>query len=80
MGRRAVFHVTWNSHKERWEVKRPKNDRPLKTFPYGKKGKAKDFAVSKAKGNEPSQVKIHGMNGKIINEWTYGNDPEKYPD
>ena len=28
-----------------------------------------------ALANQPSQLIVHGRDGKIQNEWTYGNDP-----
>jgi hypothetical protein len=44
-----------------------------------KKEPAIDEAIRIAKTNMPSQVVIHGLDGKIQTEYTYGDDPEKYP-
>jgi hypothetical protein len=43
----------------------------------------KDLAVDRAreiaKENEPSQVVVHGEDGRIQEEWTYGDDPRNIP-
>ena len=41
------------------------------------KAGAIESARTLAQGNEPSQVVVHGKDGVIQREWTYGNDP--YP-
>jgi hypothetical protein len=43
----------------------------------------KDAAIQSArelaKSNKPSQVIVHGKDGKILEEYTYGDDPPESP-
>jgi hypothetical protein len=43
----------------------------------------KDLAIERArdiaKEKMPSQVIVHGENGRIQKEWTYGDDPRNVP-
>ncbi|MEK6323604.1 MAG: DUF2188 domain-containing protein [Acidobacteriota bacterium] len=43
-----------------------------------KKREAVAFARVMAMANRPSQLVIHSINGRIENEWTYGDDPSRY--
>ena len=79
MSKRKVFHVVSKpeTFSDRdWAVKQAGIDYPLARFP--KKDEAVKYAVIAAKTQPLGQVKIHGKNGKIQSERTYGQDPEKY--
>ncbi|QQG42528.1 MAG: DUF2188 domain-containing protein [Candidatus Giovannonibacteria bacterium] len=73
---RKVLHVVHNNTSENWLVKQAGVSFPVISTP--KKADAVRTAVALAKSMQPSQVKIHGLNGEIQNEWTYKNDPRKY--
>lgn len=73
---RDVFHVTHNRSADKWDVKRGGSDFALASLNLKKD--ATNTAVSMAKNSPLGQVKIHGLDGKIQNEWTYGKDPRRY--
>jgi hypothetical protein len=68
---RKVFHV--KSDGSAWCVKRA-GARRADSF-YGKKSDAIARAKALAKAPEPGQVKVHGRNGRLQCEFTYGRDP-----
>ena len=73
---RNVFHVVTNRLTDNWDVKEGKSGVILAS--YNLKTEAINRAVSLAKSSQLGQVKIHGLDGKIQNEWTYGKDPKRY--
>lgn len=75
---RKVLHVVHNNPSAQWFVKEARTNFPL--FTANLKEDAVKTAVDIAKSMQPSQVKIHGLDGKIQTEWTYKNDPRKYLD
>ena len=74
--KRNIYHVVHNNQTEKWDIKQAGLNYNINSFELKKD--AEKIAVSMAKIVQPSQVKIHRLNGKIQKEWTYGNDPEKY--
>lgn len=54
-----------------WEVKM--DGQGEKT--YERKSDALSAARQMAKGNMPSQLRVHGSNGRLQSEYTYGGDP-----
>lgn len=72
--KRIVYHVTKNQGSG-WDVKKENGQRPSGNF------RTKQDAVQRGKElakNAPlGQIKIHGQDGKIQTEHTYGKDP--YP-
>jgi hypothetical protein len=74
---RKVYHVVPNADGSRWVISRENND----TFreEYDTKQEAVEAAKSRARGEEPSQVKVHGSDGNMEYESTYGDDPERFP-
>lgn len=58
-----------------WDVKRRGNSRA--TGNHKNKDAAIDSARGHAKSGDEGQVVIHGQDGKIQREHTYGNDPER---
>ena len=72
--KRKTFHVIHENSSEKWKIEQAGTNFPLASF--GTKAPAVEFAVQIAKnGGGLTQVKIHGLDGKIQNEWTYGKDP-----
>jgi hypothetical protein len=47
--------------------------------PYKTQHDAIEAAVKAAHGTPNSQVLVQGEDNKIRTEWTYGNDPRRYP-
>lgn len=74
MGKRNVYHVVPTPAGD-WGVKKEGGNRAAGVFDTQKA--AIERAREIAKNQQPSQVKIHGENGKIRNEHTYKKDP--YP-
>lgn len=74
MPKRDVYHVVQNG--EDWSVKKQGNSRA--TSSYGTQKDAIQDAIQRAKDANLGQVKIHGTNGRIRTEYTYGEDPRRY--
>ena len=70
---RKIYHVTKDG--DQWKVKSPSNQRA--SGRHEKKQQAIEQARDLAKSQDFSQVIVHGLDGRIQNEWTYGKDP--YP-
>jgi hypothetical protein len=75
MSTRTVFHVT--PHVNGWQVK-PEGS-PDREVLVDNKDNALAHARELAKAQEPSQVIVHTRDGKIEEEFTYGNDPRNVP-
>lgn len=71
---RKVVHVV-PSQKGGWDVKQEGKAAPVSH--HNLKDRAVDKARSEAKSADLGQVKVHGQNGRIQTEWTYGNDPKE---
>ena len=74
---RTVYHVVPNADKSRWLVTREHDDRFREE--YGTKSDAEDAAKTRARDEEPSQVKVHLEDGNMEYESTYGDDPPEIP-
>jgi hypothetical protein len=72
MSKRTTYHVTKN-HDGGWNVKKEGGQRPSGNFDT--KQEAIDRGKELAKGAPTGQLKIHGQDGKIQTEHTYGKDP-----
>lgn len=74
---RKVYHVVPNADQSRWVISRENDD----TFreEYSTKDDAVQAAKSRARGEEPSQVKVHKLDGNMEYESTYGDDPASSP-
>lgn len=75
MAERTTFHVIPDVNS--WKVKNeadPKYDALVDD-----KDRAVELARQYAKENVPSQVIIHNRDGKISDEFTYGDDPTNVP-
>ena len=72
---RTVYHVSPSSDGSRWVVSQENNDRFRQEFET--KEAAVDAAKSRARGEEPSQVKVHRADGNMEYESTYGEDPRR---
>ena len=73
---RQSFDVLPNP-KGGWNVKREGSSRTLSHHPN--KQQAMAAARERAKKAPLGQVRIHGMDGRIQQEWTYGKDPRRTP-
>lgn len=74
---RSVYHVVPNADQSRWVVSREKDDAFREE--YDTKNEAVDAAKTRARGEEPSQVKVHSRDGNMEYESTYGDDPSRSP-
>jgi len=74
MASRKTYHVT-SDGEGGWRVKAEGASRASST--HEKKADAVEGAKGLAKNQPLGQVVIHGENGKIQTEYTYGKDP--YP-
>ncbi|MBI9077336.1 MAG: DUF2188 domain-containing protein [Desulfatibacillum sp.] len=74
MAKRTTYHVTKNQGGG-WNVKKEDGQRPSGIFSTKKEAvqRGKELVKRATLG----QIKIHGQNGKIQTEHTYGKDP--YP-
>lgn len=70
---RKKYHVS--PHDDGWQVKMEGGKRATEVFET--KDMAVDEAQNLAKEQEPSQILIHGQDGKIKEERTYGQDPKR---
>ena len=73
---RTVYHVVPNASGERWVVSQ-ENDNFRQEFTT--KEEAVNAAKVRARGQEPSQVKVHKQDGNMEYESTYGQDPSRTP-
>lgn len=74
---RTVYHVVPNASGERWVVTKENNDSFREEFDT--KSEAVDAARERARKEEPSQMKVHGADGNMDYESTYGADPRRTP-
>ena len=74
MAKRQVYHVT-KKQGSGWGVKKEGGQKASGNF--STKQKAVQRGRELAKNTPLGQIKIHGRNGKIQTEHTYGKDP--YP-
>jgi hypothetical protein len=72
---RKVVHVTPKSEGT-WAVKSTGTTKAFRIFES--KHEAIQAAKLVAKNAQLGQVKIHGQNGRIQTEYTYGKDPSRY--
>ena len=75
MSKRKVIHIVPTQDKKDWGVKNQGSQRLSRKF--SNKQDAIDYGRSQAKNAPKGQLKIHGKDGKIQREYTYGKDP--YP-
>ena len=75
MTERKTYHVV-NDEGE-WKVRLEKAQRASGVFES--KSEAIERARELAKHAPLGQVVVHGRDNAIENEWTYGEDPRRYP-
>lgn len=73
---RTVYHVVPDASGDGWVVSQERGDFRRE---FQKKDEAVDFAKERARGQEPSQVKVHKADGNMEYESTYGEDPRRSP-
>jgi hypothetical protein len=66
---RTVYHVVPNASGEKWVVSQESGSYKQE---FATKKEAEDFAKERARGQEPSQVKVHKADGNMEYESTYG--------
>lgn len=74
---RTVYHVLPNADASRWVVSMENNDSFREE--YQTKEEAVAAAKTRARAEEPSQVKVHLSDGNMEYESTYGDDPRRSP-
>ena len=73
---RKVYHVVPNADQSRWVVSQENADFRQE---HDTKEAAVEAAKSRARAEEPSQVKVHRQDGNMEYESTYGDDPVRSP-
>jgi hypothetical protein len=73
---RAVYHVVPNASGEQWLVTEENGSFRQE---FRTKEEAVNAAKDRARGQQPSQVKVHKRDGNMAYESTYGNDPRRSP-
>ena len=73
---RTVYHVVPNASAENWLVRQEGTEFRQQ---FNTKQEAEAFAKERARGQEPSQVKVHKEDGNMEYESTYGDDPSPPP-
>jgi hypothetical protein len=74
---RTVYHVVPDASADRWVISRENEDSFREE--YRNREEAVDAAKARARGEEPSQVKVHRSDGNMEYERTYGDDPRQTP-
>ena len=74
---RTVYHVVPDASGEKWVVSEEGSGGFRQEFPT--KAEAVNSAKERARGQEPSQVKVHKSDGNMEYESTYGADPSRSP-
>ena len=74
---RTVYHVVPDASGEKWVISQENDDSFRQEFRT--KAEAVNAAKERARGREPSQVKVHKSDGNMEYESTYGEDPSRSP-
>lgn len=69
--KRKIYHVVWRN--EKWHVRRVGSRRSARTFFNKENATFCAALLTPALG----QVVVHGKNGKIQREYTFGADPRR---
>lgn len=79
--KRTVYHVTPDEEggaAQRWQVQHKEGRREVRE-PHSTQQEAIVAARQQAKQHKPAQVVVHGRDGRIRTEYTYGDDPRDIP-
>lgn len=82
MAKRIVLHVTFDRKVGLWVLKQTGNAGIITQSPYKKMliSEGRIAARSEWFAHErPSQLVVHGKDGRVNFESTYGKDPKRYP-
>lgn len=71
--KRERFHVTHSQRSQSWQIKREGRSGPVAEAET--KQEAISMGRDMARRMQHSQLLVHGRNGRIQNEYTYGEDP-----
>ncbi len=77
MPKRERFHVTHSQKAKNWQVKR--EGRSTAMAEADTKKEAVSLGRDMARRMQNSQLLVHGRDGKIQTEFTYGDDPRRSP-
>lgn len=73
---RTVYHVVPDGSGEKWVISQERGNFREE---FGTKHEAVEAAKERARGQAPSQVKVHTRDGNMEYESTYGADPSRSP-
>ncbi|GHH57403.1 DUF2188 domain-containing protein [Streptomyces candidus] len=79
--KRTVYHVTPDKQEtatRQWQVQHKEGRHEVRE-PHGTQREAIMAARQQAKQHKPAQVVVHGTDGRIRTEYTYGDDPRNIP-
>ncbi|MEZ3183145.1 DUF2188 domain-containing protein [Streptomyces pimonensis] len=79
--KRTVYHVTPDKEEtaaRQWQVQHKEGRRAVRE-PHRTQQEAIIAARQQAKQHKPAQVVVHGTDGRIRTEYTYGDDPRNIP-
>ncbi|WP_284581605.1 DUF2188 domain-containing protein [Streptomyces sp. 2P-4] len=78
--KRTVYHITpaGGDADMPWQVERREGRREV-SEPHRTQKEAIDAARRQAEDHKPAQVVVHGRDGRIRTEYTYGDDPRRFP-
>jgi len=74
---RTVFHVVPDASGEKWVISEEGSAGFRREFRT--KEEAVSAARERARGHQPSQMKVHKRDGNMEYESTYGEDPSRSP-
>lgn len=77
--KRTVYHITpGDDPMQKWQVEHREGRRAIRE-PHRTQKEAIQSARRQAEEHQPAQVVVHGRDGRVRTEYTYGNDPRNIP-
>lgn len=70
------LHVVKNHQTNEWQLKQDGAQRSSGTFPTQKEAIERGRLIAQ---KQKEELSIHGVDGKIREAWSYGNDPRNIP-
>jgi hypothetical protein len=70
------LHVVKNHQTNEWQLKQDGGQRSSGNFLTQKKAIQRGRQIAQ---NQQEELSIHGVDGKIREAWSYGNDPRNIP-
>lgn len=79
--KRLIYRVAWSARDRRWVLSRRSRTANFEPQPFRLKAYCIAVAAQRCREIERdgglAQLVVHGKNGRIQFEWTYGADPER---